>query len=131
MGEDENIVGYVAKVQNLIHLMKDCSESITDWMIVEKVMRMLTSHFDHVIVAILESSNLGTLKLADLTGSLEAHDLRIVERKGVQDSIHALHAQTWKKHGGSNKFRGKTRSKKSWSNPQKHKVDSESSKRGV
>lgn len=85
MGEDEKIAGYVAKVQNIVHLMKDCGETITDKMIVEKIMCMLTYQFDHVIVAIQESNNLETLKLEDLTGSLEAHELRIVERKGVQD----------------------------------------------
>ena len=105
-------------------------------MIVEKVMCTLTSHFDHVIVAIQESNNLETTKVEDLVGSLEAHEMRIVERKGVQDSIQALQAQSWKKDGGSNKFKGKfdkTRGKKSWSNSHKNKVEdrsSESSKRG-
>ncbi|XP_050896771.1 uncharacterized protein LOC127103563 [Lathyrus oleraceus] len=99
-------------------------EILTDKMIVEKIMRTLTSHFDHVIVAIQESNNLKTLKLEDLVGSLEAHVMKIVKKKGVQDSIDALQDQPWKKHGGSNKFNGKgekTHSKKSWSNPQKHK----------
>ncbi|XP_050909407.1 uncharacterized protein LOC127123207 [Lathyrus oleraceus] len=128
MGEDKNIAGYVAKVQNLVHLMKGCGETITDKMVVEKVMCTLTSQFDHVIVVIQESNNLKTLKFKDLTGSLEAHQLRIVERKGVHDSIQTLQAQTWKKHDGYNKFGGKTQSKKFWSNPQKHKVNSESSK---
>lgn len=58
MGEDEKIADYVAKVQNLVHLMKGCGETITDNMIVEKVMHMLTSHFDHVVVAIQEFNNL-------------------------------------------------------------------------
>ncbi|XP_050920350.1 uncharacterized protein LOC127137984 [Lathyrus oleraceus] len=86
--------------------------------------------------SIQESNNHETLKLEDLVGSLEAHDIRIVERKGVQDSIQALQTQAWNKHCGSNKFKGKgdkTQSKKSWLNPQKHKVGdkaSESSKRG-
>lgn len=44
------------------------------------------------------------MKLEDLVGSLEAHEMMIVERKWVQDSIEALQDQTWKKHGGSNKF---------------------------
>ncbi|XP_050896203.1 uncharacterized protein LOC127102930 [Lathyrus oleraceus] len=130
MGEDEKIACYVSKVQNLVHLMKNCGETITDKMIVEKVICTLTSHFDHVIVVIQESSNLETLMLEDLTGSLEARELRIVERKGIQHSIGAQQAQTWKKRGASNKFKDKTQSKKSWSNSQKHKVDSESSKRG-
>lgn len=76
-------------------------------------MRTLTFHFDHVIVTIQESNNLETLKLEDLTGLLEAHELRIVERKGVQDSIQTLQAQTWKKHDSSNKSICKNQSKKS------------------
>ena len=90
MRENEENVDYVSKVKNLIHLMKGCSEVLTDKMIVEKVMNSLTSHFDHVIVAIQESNNLETLKMEDLVGSLEAHVLRIVERKWVQDLIQAL-----------------------------------------
>ena len=43
------------------------------------------------------------MKLEELVGLLEAHEVRIVERKIVQDLIQALQAQTWKKHGGSNK----------------------------
>ncbi|XP_050876469.1 uncharacterized protein LOC127080179 [Lathyrus oleraceus] len=135
MGEDEKIADYVSKVKNLVHLMKDCGETLTDKKIVEKVMCTLTFHFDHVIVAIQESNNLETMKLKDLVGSVEAHEIRTIERKGVQDSIQALQDQAWKKHDSSNKFRGKEHkpdSKKSWLNPQKHEVDdraSESPKR--
>lgn len=64
--------------------MKGYVEVLTYKMIVEKVMRTLISHFNHVIMAIQESNNLGTLKLEILVGSLEAHELRIVERKGVK-----------------------------------------------
>ena len=116
--------------------MKGCGETITDKMIVEKVMRTLTSHFDHVIVAIQESNNLETTKVEDFVGSLEAHEIRIIERKGVQDSILTLQAQSWKKDDGSNKFKGKfdkTHGKKSRSNSHKNKIEdrsSKSSKRG-
>lgn len=47
MREDEKITGYVAKVQNLLHLMKGCGEVL--------VMHMVTSYFDHIIIAIQES----------------------------------------------------------------------------
>ncbi|XP_058742623.1 uncharacterized protein LOC131615147 [Vicia villosa] len=115
MGEDEKVAGYVSKVENLVHLLEGCGETLTDKIIVEKVMCMLTSHFNHVIIAIQESNNLETQKLDDLVGLLEAHEIRVVE-------IQALQTQSWKKHGGSEKFKGKrdkTQSKKSWSNPQK------------
>ncbi|XP_050876675.1 uncharacterized protein LOC127080399 [Lathyrus oleraceus] len=136
MGEEEKIAGYVSKVQKLVHLRKGYSETLTDKMIVDKLMCMLTSHFDHIIIAIQESNNLETLKLEDLVSSLEAHEIGIFERKGVQDSIQALQAQSWKNNGGSNEFKvkiAKTQGKKSWSNPHKNKFDdraSESSKRG-
>lgn len=87
--------------------MKDYGETLTDKMIVEKVMHTLTSHFDHIIIAIQESNNLETMKLKDLVGSLGEHEIRIVEKKRVQDLIQALQAQAWKKHGGSEKFKGK------------------------
>lgn len=74
------------------------------------------------------------MKLEDFIGSLEAHELR--KRKGIQDYIQVLHAQTWKKHGGSG-FKGKgdkSFSKKdSWLDSQKqknHERTSESSKIG-
>lgn len=93
MEENKKIAGYVLKVDNLIHLMKGYGETLTNEMIVEKVMCMLTSHFDHFIIAIQKSNNLETLKLENLVDSLEMHEIRIVERKGVRDLIQTLQAQ--------------------------------------
>ena len=81
---------HMLKVLHLVYLMMGCGETLTNKMIVEKVMCTLTSHFDHVIVATQESKNLETMKLEDLVGSSEAREIRILERKGVQDSIQAL-----------------------------------------
>lgn len=80
-------MGYVANVQNLVYLMKGYGETMNGKMIVEKLMRTLTSHFDHVIMVIQEVGNMATLKLEDLVGYLEARELRIVERRGFQESI--------------------------------------------
>lgn len=79
-------------MKNLVHLMKDLGETITGKIIVEKVIRTLISHFDHIIVVIHESGHLETLKLEDLIGSLEVHELRIVERNDIQDLLQALQA---------------------------------------
>lgn len=56
-------------------------------------MRTLTSHFDHVIMAIQEASNKAILKLKYLVGSLGALELSIIGRRGVQETIHNLQAQ--------------------------------------
>ena len=39
------------------------------------------------------------MKMEDLIGSLEAYELRILERKGLQ-TVQALLAQTFKNNGG-------------------------------
>lgn len=44
-------------------------------------MKTLTSYFDHLIVAIQESSDLSTMKLGDLVGSLEAHELKFLKEE--------------------------------------------------
>lgn len=95
MGETKKVATYVSKVHNLVLLMKGCSETMTNRAIIEKVMKTLASHFDHVIVEIQEDNNLSTMKLEDLVGSLEAHEMQIIEIKGVQEAIRALQPQTW------------------------------------
>lgn len=137
MGENEKVVGYISKVRNLVRSMKGCGETMSDKMIVEKVMRTLTSHFNHVIMAIQEVRNLNRLKLEVLVCSLQARELRIIERRDVQESIQALQVQTWKKHDGSSKTKGKFDKgysrKGSWFNSHKLKNDEklfESSKKG-
>ena len=59
--------------------MKSVGETTTEKMIIEKFMRTLTHHFDHVIVAIQESGNFHTRQINDLVGTLEADKLRIIE----------------------------------------------------
>lgn len=75
--------------------MKGYGEILTKKMIVEKLMCMFTSHFNHVIVAIQESNNLAILKLKILIGSLEAHVLRIMRGKRFK----ILHKHCMPRHG--------------------------------
>jgi len=83
VGDYDKIAAYVSKVQDLVHLMKNCGETITEKMVIKKVMRTLAPHFDHVIVAIQEIGNVSTVKIEDLLRSLLAHELKIIERRGV------------------------------------------------
>lgn len=92
MGDNKKIAGHVSKVHNRVHFMKSYGKIMRENKIIEKVMNMitLTPRFNHVIVVIQESSDLSTMKLEDLVGSFEVHELRITEKRGVQESIQAL-----------------------------------------
>jgi hypothetical protein len=50
-------------------------------MITEKLMCTLNPQFDHIVVAIEKPSDFSSLKSEDLQVSLEAHELRLVEKK--------------------------------------------------
>nr|KYP43328.1 Retrovirus-related Pol polyprotein from transposon TNT 1-94 [Cajanus cajan] len=60
--------------------MRTYGKRITDLMVIEKVMRTLSPRFDYIVVAIEESKNLKTMKIAEFQGSLEVHEQCMNER---------------------------------------------------
>lgn len=84
MEEDGKIADYVLKVHNLVHLMKGYGENLIIKMIVDKVMPILTSHFNQVIIAIQESNNFETMKLEDLVVSKRRMRLGLLKGKGLK-----------------------------------------------
>jgi len=73
MNDQEIILDYFSILQILLNSMWACDESVEDCKIVEKVLRTLTPQFDHIVVAIEESSNLKMI-VEELQNSLEAHE---------------------------------------------------------
>ncbi|XP_017190472.2 uncharacterized protein [Malus domestica] len=57
--------------------MKKNGERLDDVRIMEKILRSLTSNFEHVVTAIEESKNLETMSAEELLGSLLVHEQRI------------------------------------------------------
>ena len=84
--------------------MKSCGEVVTDSMKVEKVLAGLTPNIDHIVSAIEQSKDLETLKLEQLLGSLEAHELKMKNTEGIKKEEKAfekaLFAKNQKKGGG-------------------------------
>ncbi|XP_028214926.1 uncharacterized protein LOC114396741 [Glycine soja] len=101
MEETESIAEYFTKILTLTNKMKCCGEQIKEQLVVEKVLRTLTSKFDHIVVAIEESKDLTSFKLEELQSSLEAHEQRLRERNPEKHNDQALQAQTDSKCGDS------------------------------
>lgn len=78
--DNEKISDYFNKILTLSNYMKGCGETITDLQIIEKIMRSLPQRFDFIVVAIEESRNLEELKIEELQSSLEAHEMRLLDR---------------------------------------------------
>lgn len=81
-------------------------------------MRVFTPHFDNVIVVIQESNTLETMKMEDLIGSLEEHELSFLQRNRVQELVQALQAWNSRKMVvlRNTKTKGSKRSSKNMQN---------------
>ncbi|XP_050919532.1 uncharacterized protein LOC127137085 [Lathyrus oleraceus] len=93
MRVDENIACYVSKVHNLVHLMKDCGETLTEKMIVENVMWILNPRKEEK----------------------ETHIRKTKRKKGVE----FYNCEKWghlAKNDWYNKYKGATKSKEEGAN---------------
>ncbi|KAJ0105785.1 hypothetical protein Patl1_18157 [Pistacia atlantica] len=61
----------------IVGQMRSYGKMISNQIIVAKVLRSVTSKFDHVVAAIEESKDLSIFSFDELIGSLQAHELRI------------------------------------------------------
>ena len=73
----EPVQEYLSRVFELVSHMRTYGESLSNEIVVSKVLRSLTSEFDHVVAAIEESKDLSQYSLDELMGSLLAHEVRI------------------------------------------------------
>ncbi|XP_073221541.1 uncharacterized protein [Cicer arietinum] len=96
--------------KTITNQMKANGEVMIEVVMIEKILRILTQRYDHIVVAIEESKNLDTMKLEDLQSYLEAHELRVKERDKDQDEeVGGSRSQQnsdnkSKKPSGKNKF---------------------------
>ncbi|XP_039131784.1 uncharacterized protein LOC120268441 [Dioscorea cayenensis subsp. rotundata] len=103
----------------IINQMRVFGDNITDQTVVEKVLRSLTPHFDHVVEAIEESKNLTQLSIDELSGSLQAHEVRLnksaekSEEKAFQASNLKHHKKPVERGQGRGFYRAKSHGRES------------------
>ena len=77
MKPKEYVQTYLSRVYGIVSHMKTYGESLSNEIVVSKVLRSLTSDFDHVVAAIEESKDLSQYSFDELMGSLLSHEVRI------------------------------------------------------
>ncbi|KAK2405219.1 hypothetical protein QL285_054482 [Trifolium repens] len=121
MEEDQKVSDYFSKLLAIVHQMQNCGENVTDQMVVEKVLRSLNQKFDFIVVAIEETKDMSTMRIEDLQSSLEAHEIKLVNRSSERTTQQAMQAQSGGKDGKNHKNKGKGRS--NWSKDSKIKTE--------
>jgi hypothetical protein len=77
MNEDENISKFFLRVDEMVNAMRGLGETIDDSILVQKILRSLPERFNPKVSAIEEMSELKTLSLDQLLGTLTAYEMRI------------------------------------------------------
>ncbi|KAK3035102.1 hypothetical protein RJ639_032604 [Escallonia herrerae] len=78
MKEGESVQAFFfSSASNMINQIRSYEDTIEDKKIIQKILRILSMKFDHVVAAVEEFKNLNELTLVDLMGSLQAHEERM------------------------------------------------------
>ena len=76
MKEEEDIVGYLQRVDEVVNTMRGLGEVIEESKVIEKVLRSLPTRFYSKVSAIEEIKDLDTLNTDALHGILTAYEMR-------------------------------------------------------
>jgi len=77
MKEGESVDAYFARTLIIANKMKIYGENIQQVVIIEKILRSMTSRFDYVVCSVEESNNLDTLTIDELQSNLLVYEQRM------------------------------------------------------
>lgn len=86
MKDNEKVLDHISRVIVVTNKMKACGETLSEQVIIEKVLRSLTPQFDYIVVAIKHSKYTITVRIEELQSSLEAQELRLTEMISERES---------------------------------------------
>ena len=77
MNEDEDIAAYILRVDQLVNTIRGLGEEVEETIVVQKILRTLPKRFNPKISALEERTDLKTMTVDQLHGTLVAYEMRI------------------------------------------------------
>ena len=111
MKEGESVDEYFARTLTIANKMKIHGESMKQVVIIEKILRSMTSRFDYVVCSVEESNDLDTLTIDELQSSLLVHEQRMNGHERDEQALKVTYDDKFAGRGGRGRgaFRGRGR----------------------
>lgn len=111
MKAGESVNDYFGRTLIIANKMRIHGEKMEDVVIIEKILRSMTSKYDYVVCSIEESNDLDTLSVDELQGSLLIHEQRISRHLVVDEQALQVTygAQQGGRGGGRSTYHGRGR----------------------
>lgn len=106
----ESVNEYFARTLTIANKMRVHGEKMEDIVVIEKILRSMTSKFDYVVWSIEESNDLDTLSIDMLQSSLLVHEQRMNGHLADEQALKVTYEDHWRGRGrGRGGFRGRGR----------------------
>ena len=87
MSEEENIAAYFQRVEEVVNTMKGLGETMDPILVVQKILRTLTSKYNPKVSVVEDMDKLDELKIEELQGILTTYEMRIQEPRQSEASF--------------------------------------------
>lgn len=109
MKEGESVNEYFARTLTMANKVRIHGEKMEDVVVIEKILRSMTTKYDYVVCSIKESNDLDILSIDELQSSLLVHEQRMGRHTVDEQALKVTHDVQQGGRGGCNSFRGRGR----------------------